>query len=209
MFRHIAAFEFRFHLRSPVFWVTTLLFALLTFGSVASDNVQIGSVGNVKVNSPFAIAMTLQVMSIFAMFIMAAFVASAVVRDDETRFGPIVHATPVTRLDYLFGRFTGSFAAGCLAFAGVPLAMLIGSFMPWLDPETVGPFRPGDYLFIYALLCLPTLLVTGSFCFALATMTRSLVATYVGIVALLMIYLVATSYFDKPEYEQTIGLIEP
>ena len=38
---------------------TAVLFALLTFGSVTSDSVQIGGVGNVKVNSPYAIANTL------------------------------------------------------------------------------------------------------------------------------------------------------
>ena len=140
MFRHIAAFEFRYHLRSPVFWTTTLLFALLTFGAITSDQVQIGSAGNVKKNSPYAIAQTLVIMSIFAVFIMAAFVSNVVVRDDETGYGPIVRSTRVSTFDYLFGRFSGAFVVGCLAFAGVPLAMLIGSFMPWIDPDTLGPF---------------------------------------------------------------------
>ena len=181
-----------------MFWVTTLLFALLTFGAITSDNVQIGSIGNVKKNSPYTIAQTLQVMSVFAVFIMAAFVASVIVRDDETGYGPIVRSTRVSTFDYLFGRFTGAFAAGCAAFAGVPLAMLTGSFMPWIDPDTLGPLRIGDYLYVYGVLCVPTLLVLGGFCFALATMTRSLVATYVGLVALLMIYFVSTAYFRAP-----------
>jgi ABC-2 type transport system permease protein len=209
MFRHIAAFEFRYHLRSPVFWTTTLLFALLTFGAITSDQVQIGVAGNVKKNSPYAIANTLVIMSIFAVFIMAAFVSNVVVRDDETGYGPIVHSTRVSTFDYLFGRFTGAFAVGCLAFAGVPLAMLIGSFMPWIDPDTLGPFRPGDYVYVYFVLCLPTLLMMAAFCFALATMTRSMVATYVGVVGLLMIYFVSIAFFRRPDYERIVALIEP
>ena len=102
---------------------------------------QIGSGGNVLVNSPYAIAQTLLVMSLFAVFIMTAFVANVVVRDDETGFGPIIHATRITRFDYLFGRFSGAFLAGCLAFLSVPLGMMIGAAMPWLDPETVGPVQ--------------------------------------------------------------------
>ena len=209
MFRHVAAFEFRYHLRSPVFWTTTLLFALLTFGAITSDQVQIGSAGNVKKNSPYAIANTLGIMSIFAVFIMAAFVSNVIVRDDETGYGPIVHSTQVSTFDYLFGRFTGAFVVGCLAFAGVPLAMLIGSFMPWIDPETLGPLRPGDYVYVYFVLCVPTLLMMGAFCFALATMTRSMLATYVGVVALLMIYFVSTAFFRRPEYERIVALVEP
>jgi ABC-type transport system involved in multi-copper enzyme maturation permease subunit len=209
MFRHIAAFEFRYQLRSPVFWTTTLIFALLTFGAITSDQVQIGAAGNVKKNSPYAIAQTLQVMSVFAVFIMAAFVANIVVRDDETGYGPIIHSTRVSTFDYLFGRFTGAFLAGCLAFAGVPLAMLAGSFMPWIDPETLGPFRGGDYAYVYFILCVPTLLVMGAFCFSLATMTRSMLATYVGVVALLMAYFVSIAFFRRPEYERIVALVEP
>jgi aminopeptidase N len=209
MFRHIAAFEFRYHLRSPVFWVTTAIFALLTFGAIASDQVQIGDEGNVKDNSPYAIAMTLQIMSVFAVFIMAAFVANVIVRDDETGYGPIIHATRITTRDYLFGRFTGAFAAGCAAFAGVPLAMLVGSFMPWLDPETLGPLRVNDYLYVYFLFSVPSLLVMAGFCFALATMTRSMLSTYVGVVALLMTYFVSLAFFRRPEYERTVALLEP
>ena len=55
MLRAIAAFELRYQLRSPVFWVGCLIFFLLTFGSITVDQVQIGSRGNVHVNAPFAI----------------------------------------------------------------------------------------------------------------------------------------------------------
>ena len=79
---------------------------------------------------------------------------------------PIVRSTRVSTFDYLFGRFTGAFVVGCLAFASVPLAMLIGSFMPWIDPETLGPFRPGDYLYVYfAAVALPTLLMMARILF--------------------------------------------
>ena len=76
MFRQIAGFELRYQVRSALFWVTVLIFAVLTFGSIASDNVRISGIdGNVKRNSPFAVAVTLQVMALFGVFIMAAFVA--------------------------------------------------------------------------------------------------------------------------------------
>ena len=74
MFRQIAGFELRYQVRSALFWVTVLIFAVLTFGSIASDNVRISGIdGNVKRNSPFAVAVTLQVMALFGVFIMAAF----------------------------------------------------------------------------------------------------------------------------------------
>ena len=209
MFRSVAAFELRYQLRSPAFWVTFVIFLLLTFGATASDNVHIGSGGNVWKNSPYAIAQTLLVMSVFAIFIMTAFVASVVVRDDETGFGPIIHSTRISPFDYLFGRFTGAFLAGCLLFLSVPLGMMIGSAMPWVDPETVGPFNLGHYAWIYLLVCVPTLFVTGAGFFAIATATRSMMWTYVGVIVFLVLYLVASTYFARPEFEQAVALVDP
>ena len=210
MFAKIASFEFRYHVRSALFWVTIFIFAVLAFGSIASDNVRIGGIaGNVKKNSPFAVGVALQTMAIFAVFIMAAFVSNVVIRDDETGYGQIVHSTRVSRFDYLFGRFTGAFAAGCAAFVSVPLGLLLGSVMPWLDPETLGPFRPGDYLYSYFAVALPTLVVMGAFCFALATITRSMFGTYIGLIAMLMTYFVSAAFFTRPEFERIVALLDP
>ena len=62
--------------------------------------------------------------------------------------------------------------------------------MPWLDAEKIGPFVPGHYLFALLGFGLPTLLITGAAFFALATGTRSMMWTYVGAVALLVLYFI-------------------
>jgi aminopeptidase N len=209
VFGHIAGFEIRYQLRSALFWVTFLIFFLLTFGSVASDNIRIGAGGNVDANSPYAIAQTLMVMTVFGIFIMTAFVSNVVLRDDETGFSPIVHSTRISKFDYLFGRFTGAFVVGCLVFLSTPLGMLVGAAMPWLDPETLGPLRLQDYGYAYFLLCMPTLFVTAAGFFALATATRSMLATYVGVIVFLVLYLVASSYFARPEFQTATALVDP
>lgn len=55
MFASIALFELRYQLKNPVFWVVSVMFFLLTFGSVTVEQIQIGSGGNVHKNAPFAI----------------------------------------------------------------------------------------------------------------------------------------------------------
>ncbi|MBP7608780.1 MAG: hypothetical protein KA760_04750, partial [Steroidobacteraceae bacterium] len=209
MFQSVAAFELRYQLKSPAFWVTFAIFLLLTFAATASDNVQIGSGGNVWKNSPYAIAQTLMVMTVFAVFILTAFVANVVVRDDETGFGPIIHSTRLSRFDYLFGRFTGAFLAGCLLFLSAPLGMILGAAMPWLDPEVLGPFNLWHYAYVYLLLCVPTLFVTGAGFFAIATATRSMMWTYVGVIVFLVLYLVATGFLSRPEFINTVALVDP
>ena len=43
-------------------------------------------------------------------FVIIAFVANAVIRDDETGFAPILRATRISKFDYLVGRFVGATA---------------------------------------------------------------------------------------------------
>jgi len=210
MFKSIAAFELRYQLRNPVFWVSALIYFLLVFGSVTVDQIQIGGGGNVNKNSPFAILQTMVVMSLFFMFIATAFVAGAVVRDDDTGFGPIIRATRMTKAQYLFGRFTGAFLAGALVLLSVPLGIFIGSLMPWVDAATLGPNRFGDYAFAYLVIGLPVAFVTSALFFALTTATRSMMSAYVGAVALFIGYFVAAATAGRrPQYREAFAWGEP
>lgn len=198
MFGKIAAFELRYQLRNPVFWVVTTIFFLLTFGAATSENVRIGDGGNVNANSPAALAETTIILSIFFMFVTTAFVANVIVRDDDSGFGPMVRSTRVSKFDYLIGRFTGAFGISAIAFLTVPFAIWLGSYMPWMDPETIGPNRLSDHLYAYFLLALPSIFLTSCLFFAVATVTRSMMYSYVGVIAFLVLYLIfsAVTEFD-------------
>lgn len=209
MFGHVAGFELRYQLRSALFWGTCIIFFLMAFATVASDDIRIGWGGQVFRNAPFAIAINCMVWTVFAMFIVVAFVANVVLRDDETGFGPIIRATPLSRFNYLFGRFTGGFGAAALAFLSVPLGALVAVLAPGLDPETVGPIRIGDYLYVYLLFCAPTLFVLAAAFFTLATATRSIVATYVGALVVLAVYLFTSIYLRRPEFGAASTLTDP
>lgn len=209
MFRTIASFEFRYQVRSPVFWVSCALFFLLTFGSVTMDEIQIGSRGNVNLNSPFAILQTLSIMNVFLVFVIVALVANVVIRDDETGFAPILRSTPMTKSAYLLGRFGGACAAAFLVMAAIPLAIVIGAAMPWQDVEKLGPFRLGDYLYSLFFFGLPTLLIISATFFALATVTRSIMWTYVGAVGLLVFYFITRGLLRDPRHDSLAALTDP
>ena len=209
MLARIAAFELRYQLRSPLFLIGFALFFLLTFGSVVIDQIQIGARGNVNVNSPYAILETLTVMNVFAVFIVTAFVANIVLRDEETGFAPILFATRLRKGDYLLGRFLGAMLVALLLLTSVPLAIIVGAAMPWLDPEKVGPLVLSHYLYALLVFGLPTLVVTGAGFFALATLTRSMMWTYVGVVAFLVLYVISGNLLRDPAYDHLNGLIDP
>lgn len=213
MFGKIAGFEFRYQTRQPVFWVVSIIFFLLTLLAMTVPNVRIGSGGNVLKNAAFAIAQTHGILSVFYMFVTTAFVANVITRDVETGFGPIVHATRMSKFDYLFGRFTGAFGAVALSFLAVPLAIFLGAaagpFLPWVDSETLGPNSIEPYLYAYFGLALPAIFVTSAFFFTLATVTRSMMTTYVGVIGFLIAWTVMSVVLDKPEYRDIMAYAEP
>jgi ABC-2 type transport system permease protein len=209
MFFKIAGFEFRYQTRQPIFWVAAILFVLLAFGSVASDNIQIGATANVHKNAPWVIAQTNLIFAVIYMFVTTAFVANVIVRDDETGYGPLIYSTRVTKFDYLFGRFTGAYLAAALSFLAVPAGIFLGSLMPWVDKETLGPFIPGAYAFSYVVLALPILFLSSAIFFALATVTRSMMWAYVGVVGFIVLRLIFTLVLQRQGLETTAALWEP
>ncbi|ADL02410.1 M1 family aminopeptidase [Brevundimonas subvibrioides] len=211
MFAKVAAFEFRYQLRQPAFWVIAIVFALLGFGLVAaSDNISIGAGGNVHKNAPYALATINGIMAIFFMLATTAIVANVVVRDVQTGFGPMVQATRINKFEYLYGRFVGAFAATALCFLSVTVGVLAGTLAPWVDKETIGAFRPWDYAYAYLVFGLPGVFLTSALFFALATVTRSMMATYVGVVGVFIAYLAASGILgSKPELETAMAWGEP
>ena len=206
----IAGFELRYQLKNPVFWVSIAIFFLLGFGLTTSENVSIGTPGAVHENSPYAITVATAILTLFYLFIVTAFVANAIVRDETSGFAPIVRATRVTQLQIILGRFLGGVTIAWIGYLAVPLGMAIGSMMPWVDPETVGPQRLSFYAWPFLLFALPNILLTSAILFALATVLRSMMAAYIGAVLLVMGYLVTMSIVgQKIEYREIFAMWEP
>ena len=182
MLAHVARFEARYVLRNPLLWLTAVATFALLFAGASIDGFDLGNEGGLLKNAAYATLRNYVMVSVFYMLVTTSFVANAVLRDDETGFGPIIRSTGVTRLEYVLGRFLGAFAVAALCILALPLAAVLGSMMPWAPAEQIGPFRPGAYVYGYFLVALPNLFIHGAVLFVLATVTRSMMAAYLGVV---------------------------
>ena len=206
----ITAFEIRYQARNPVFLVALAVFFLLGFGLTASENVRIGAPGAVHENAPYAILIAHSIFSIFYLFVITAFVANAIVRDETSGFAPIVRATHVNKAEIVLGRFLGGFLIAALGFLALPLGMLAGTLMPWVDPETLGPNRLSYYFWPYLVAALPNIFLLSAVLFALATVLRSMLASYIGAVMLVVGYLVTSGAVgQRLEWREAFARWEP
>ncbi len=91
MLRHLLSFERRLLLRNGVFWIVMLVFGLLAFGSMASDNVSFGGgVGNILRNAPAVVISLLGSFSVLSVLLTTIFVAGIALRDFEQRTAEVV-----------------------------------------------------------------------------------------------------------------------
>jgi ABC-2 type transport system permease protein len=210
MFGKIAWFEFRYQLRQVVFWVAVVIFAIIAFGAVAAPgNVGLGFSDNVHKNGPFVTGGATLFLAEIYMFVVAALVANVITRDEETGFGGIIRSTRISKAQYLYGRFVGAFGAALVGYLAVPIGLWLGSSAWWIDRETLGPFVLTNYLWAYVVLAAPVIFLTSALFFAVTTVTRSMVWTYVGVVALFIVGQVMGVVLRRPGYEHIAALWEP
>ena len=213
MLMKMFAFEWRYFTRQPSFYVTSFIFFFLTFFATISENIQLGGGGNVLYNGPFAIAQTLLIMGLFAMFLVVNFVASTATRNDSSKMSELLYSKPINPLSYQLGRFLGSFAVIATVFAFAPLGILIGTLLGglagWVEPERLGATNLSYYFSAYFYLSLPTLLVLSCFFYAVAIKFRSMMAVYLSAVGLFVLYSVSGQLLDAPEYRTIAALLDP
>ena len=204
----IFRFEIGYHLRQPLFYLVTFFLSVLLF--IAGTGHGPGSaVGRLNLNAPTVI-LELLVKGIFlVLFLMTAFVVSAAVRDFDRRTSELFFSMPIARFDYLTGRFAGTIVVCAFAYLIGAGALAASSFMPWLDATRVGPFRLAPYAFGLGVLILPTLLALGAVFYALASWTRSTIATYVGVVAFFAASAIAGIAASQLESQWIGQLLDP
>ena len=201
-------FEVRYQLRQPLFYLVTFALSVLLF-IAGTDHGAGGASGRLHLNAPAVILEQLVKWIYLVLFLMTGFVASAAVRDFDQRTSELFFSKPISRFDYLTGRFAGTMVVAALPYVVGAAALAASSFMPWLDPERVGPFRFAPYAFGLGVMIIPTLIALGAAFYALASWTRSTLATYFGVVAFFAISATAGMAASQFGVEWVGQLLDP
>jgi len=213
MFYEIFRFELRQQLKSALFWLVLVGFGALAFSAAASDTIQIGGgIGNIHRNAPYVVINMLALLALLGgMFLCPIFVAGAALRDFGHDTAELVFATPMSRRAYLGGRFAAGWLASVLVMLATAAGMWLGSLMPWLDPARLGPTPWDAYGWALLAMVLPNLFFIGALLFLLATLTRSMLGTYIGVIAFFVLWTIATVLLGGGNIEhQSVGaLIDP
>ncbi len=210
MWKNIFWFELKYWLRGWMVWIFLAIIALMIFGAVSSDHVRVGNaLQNTNRNAPFVIQNYYAVISVLTLLMTTAFVNSAAARDFACNTYQIVFTTPVSKWDFLTGRFLGAAVVAVIPMLGVSMGVIAGKWMPWIDAERWGPVSGMAHVYGVLLFAIPNALFVGAILFSIAALTRSTITSFVGALVLLTAYGVSIALMSDLKNETVAILLDP
>lgn len=213
--------EFWHTFRRPLFAMLALIVILTAFG-LASGHMQISSgetsVGGKKawITSEFA---QTQTMSYLVLLYYAFFIAVAagltLIRDREVKVDVLLHSTPLTPAEYVWGRFLAVIASFVVLMGlQVVATAFFNHAIPNADAQEMrGPFGLGNYVIPVVTIGLPFLVFFTGVSMAVGERTRNAVLVFVLPVAALLVsgfflWTWSPSWLDL-RVNQVLQVVEP
>jgi ABC-2 type transport system permease protein len=210
----IALFEARQRLKLLSTWVYFgMFFALAMLWMAAAGGVfkeaHITFGGRLFINAPRSISLTVAFLGCLGVVVMAAMTGRSVQQDFEYDMHHFFFSAPIAKHDYVFGRFFGAVLTLAVVFSSIVLGAWLGSYIPGIDADRLGPTGAWMYLRPYAFLILPNIFIFGAIFFVLAALTRRMLPVYVASVVMMIGYIVAPSLARDLDYKTLAALIDP
>ncbi|MCL9807101.1 aminopeptidase [Flavobacterium amniphilum] len=193
MFRKLVQFEWHYHTKSVLFYVTFAVFFLL---GLLLSKAGFGF-ANAYRNSPYLISYIVGFMSMMLIFSMTIFVAQTQLRDKETKFDAIIYATPIAKWHYLMTQFVFVFLAGSVSFLLFIVGLMVG--VQFVSPsEELGPFSILNYVVPALVFAIPNTFLIASLLTGLAWISRSKLIIYVGGLFIYILYVIGSIFSNSP-----------
>ncbi len=209
MWYKILKFELQYRQARPATYIYFAILFLMAVLTMSTDFIQVGGgSGLVKENSPTTIANMMAILSGIMMMITSAIMGVAILRDFEHNTESMLFTSPISKFDYMLGRFLGSFIVVLFAFSGILLGFMVGEvFNP--DKDKMLPFNFYHYIHPFLTIVIPNLFFSSALFFVAGALSRKMVAVYVQWILLFAVYQVALILTREVDDRSLAALIDP
>lgn len=216
MFKELFSFELRNGFKKwstqIYFLVFLILGALIGLGTTGAFDTSTSDSILTK-NSSLAIAklivgMSGNIMVLINGVMMISIMATAIQKDYAFNFHGLLYTTPITKPGYFFGRFLANFLISVYVFSGMLIGYFFGSLYGLGTPQ-LGPIDIFNYLVPFLVFTVVNTLIIGSIFFALTTLTRSTLSSYLFCIILLLISILSDSILSDIQNKDLVSLIDP
>ncbi len=186
MFWNFFRFELRFWLKSYMVWIFLAVLTAITLIILTAEEAVLEDVffNNSQRNSPFAISRLYSIAAVFGCLMVTAFVNSAASRDFVCKTQQLIFTKPVKKLSYLMGRFWASTIVSLIPMLGASLAVFFAQV--FVADQQWGETNLAAHLFAIFVIAVPNTFFIAAFVFAIAIWTRSALASFLGVLGLMV-----------------------
>src|SRR5688500_26921 len=176
----IFRFELAYQLRRAWPWLSMAVLLVFALVNTRVAIVPVTLPQDFVLNSPFIIT----AVSVFScqiwLLVAPAVAGEAAARDVHSGMHPLVYASPISKTEYLAGRFLAAFVLHALILLAVQVGSLLAVYAPGANPHIVGPFRLAAYVSAYVYVGLTNALIATTMQFSAALLCGRPMAAYVG-----------------------------
>ena len=183
----IFRFELDYQLRRAWPWLFFVVLLALSFLMARDSSLADALYEDFFANSSFSVSKTTVFGGLIWLLVAAAIAGEAAARDIATGMHPLVYTAPISKAEYLGGRFLAAFVLNALLLLTVQVGIVLGIYSPGVDPEVLGPFRPAVFLSAYAFIALPSAFFGTALQFAISLRSGRPMAGYGG--SLLLVFM--------------------
>lgn len=206
-------FELNYRFSRPVTYIYFILLLAMSFLATSTDIVRAGgSGGKVMENAPLVITSLMLVITIFGIFITSAVMGVPVLRDFEHKTSSMLFTTPISKFDYLGGKFIGSFITLLLISSGILLGCMLGQAFPWPwqdNTDRLMEFSFMSYWNPFMVFILPNLFIFSAIFFTGGALGKRMVVVYAQGIILFMGYLAASSFLSQLDNQSMAAFMDP
>ena len=196
MWTEFFTFEIKYRLKRPetyLFFLFLFLFSLFGVEFVFQGI----DLGLVRKNSPLVIAKSMGAITGLSMIVASMIMGVPILRDFQYDMASLIYLNPISKKDYLLGRFLGSFVVLLFIFSSVLWGMMLGEFMPWADPREYLSFQLINYLQPFFWVALPILFFGASVFFVTGALSKKLMVVYTQGVILFVLFMLTKGITDE------------
>jgi len=216
MFSSIFLFEIRRLLQSAATYiyfailvVVTFFLALLSGGAFKEANFNFGG-EKIFANSPVIIdAFFGAINNYIGLILIVAIVGNAVLKDFKSNTYSMIFTTPVSKFDYLLGRFSASMVICLLILTGPAFGMMIGYATPWVNPDRISAFMLMPYINTYWQTIVPNAIIDGTIFFAVSLIARDIFVIWLSLIIFFVATGVSNSIFSSLDKQTIAALADP
>ena len=204
MWYEIFKFELNYRIKRPetyVFFGFLLVFSIFGVDFIFQDV----ELGLMKKNAPLVIAKTMGAITGIFMIMVSIIMGVPVLRDYQYDTEALLFINPITKRDYVLGRFLGSFVVLIFIFFGLLFGLMIGSQMPWHKTEDMLVFNAITYIQSFVVIVLPTLFFGACTFFVTGMLSKKLLVVYTQGVVMFVLFLLTKAITN--DYLQ--GVMDP